>query len=188
METLTPAMEDYLELILKLKRENKVVRVRDIARGLNVTMPGVTAMLSNLAKKNLITHGKYEHTELTSYGLRKARDAQRKHTTLFNFLTRVLKVDPRQADIDSCRIEHVISPLSLKRLVQFIEFIDSCPMARYDYRDYYNTNCLNGSSKEKCELHAMEYIASSYPNEGSTDKRSKATKPLAKAQRKRNLG
>jgi len=32
-KALTPAMEDYLELIVKLKQENKVVRVRDIAKG-----------------------------------------------------------------------------------------------------------------------------------------------------------
>jgi len=55
-KTLTPAMEDYLELILKLKEENKVVRVRDIAKGMNVKMPSVTSMLNTLAKKNLINH------------------------------------------------------------------------------------------------------------------------------------
>ena len=164
METLTPAMEDYLELMLKLKEENRVVRVRDIAKGLNVKMPSVTSMLSNLAKKNLITHEKYEYAELTTSGLKKAREAQRKHTTLFNFLTKVLKVDPRQADIDSCGMEHTISPATLRKLIAFIDFIESCPVAGDDLLDFYTTNCRQGTSQKKCEHHVRASLKKRYLN------------------------
>ena len=119
-KTLTPAMEDYLELILNLKKENKVVRVRDIAKGMNVKMPSVTSMLNNLAKKNLINHEKYEYVELTSDGLKMAQETLRKHNILSNFFKDILKVDPEQADIDACRMEHEISPVTLKKLVEFI--------------------------------------------------------------------
>jgi DtxR family Mn-dependent transcriptional regulator len=183
MTALTPAMEDYLELMLKLKQENKVVRVRDIAKGLNVKMPSVTAMLSNLAKKNLITHGKYEYAELTNHGLKKARDAQRKHETLFNFLTKVLKVDGRQADIDSCRMEHMISAVTLKKLTEFIGFMESCPIACHDWLDYYNTNCRSGSSKENCARHVTGSLEKSCVEKEQSPTRRKTNNTKQKALR-----
>ena len=59
MQILTPTMEDYLELIYNLGKDTKVVRVRDIAKGMNVKMPSVTSMLNTLGKKDLINHEKY---------------------------------------------------------------------------------------------------------------------------------
>ena len=46
---LTSNMEDYLEAILTLQAEQKVARVRDIARRLKVKMPSVTGAVRNLA-------------------------------------------------------------------------------------------------------------------------------------------
>ncbi|MBW1678978.1 MAG: metal-dependent transcriptional regulator [Deltaproteobacteria bacterium] len=157
-KTLTPAMEDYLELILNLRQENKVVRVRDIARGMDVKMPSVTSMLNNLAKKNLINHEKYEYVELTPYGLKKAREALRKHTILFNFLKNILNVDPTQADIDACGMEHAISPATLKKLVAFIEFVEFCPRAGFDWLEYFKNYCQEDRSKEKCAKHMKDFI------------------------------
>lgn len=162
-KTLTPAMEDYLELILKLKEENKVVRVRDIAKGMNVKMPSVTSMLNTLAKKDLINHEKYEYVDLTSQGLEKAKEAHHKHMVLFDFLKNVLKVNPRQADIDACGMEHAISPVTLKKLVDFIGFIDFCPLVGSDWLEYFKSYCRNGSSKAECEKH-IEDSLKSYPH------------------------
>jgi len=160
---LTSAMEDYLELILKLQQENKVVRVRDIAKGMNVKMPSVTSMLQNLSKKNFINHEKYEYVELTPAGLKKAREALRKHQILFNFLKNVLKVNAKQADIDACQMEHAISPVTLKKLVAFIGFIEFCPRAGFDWLEYFKSYCRNGSTKEKCEKHMQDFFKK-YPD------------------------
>lgn len=157
-KTLTPAMEDYLELILKLKEENKVVRVRDIAKRMNVKMPSVTSMLNSLAKQDLIDHEKYEYVELTSQGFKKAKEALRKHMILFDFLKNILKVEPRQANIDACGMEHAISPATLKKLVGFIGFIEFCPRAGDDWLEYFKNYCQSGSTKEKCAKHMKEFI------------------------------
>jgi len=123
-KALTPAMEDYLELIVKLKQENKVVRVRDIAKGMNVKMPSVTSMLNSLAKENLIHHERYEHVDLTPLGLKQAQKALHKHMILFNFLKNVLKLNSKQADNDACRMEHAVSSATLKKLVEFTPCLD----------------------------------------------------------------
>jgi len=174
-QTITPAMEDYLELILKLKMQNTVVRVRDIAKGMNVKMPSVTSMLNSLAKRDLINHEKYEYVELTPEGQKMAAEALRKHTILFNFLTNVLTVNPEQADIDACQMEHAISPVTLKRLVDFIGFIEFCPRAGLDWLEQFQHYCRNGSSKEKCEAHMQDFIEQ-YPDKLKTLKKNVRSK------------
>jgi DtxR family transcriptional regulator, Mn-dependent transcriptional regulator len=119
-KTLTSAMEDYLKLIVKLKQENKVVRVRDIAKGMQVKMPSVTSMLNTLAKKQLINHERYDYVDLTPGGLKQAQKALRKHMILFNFLKNVLKVNSKQAYNEACLMEHVVSSATIRKLVEFI--------------------------------------------------------------------
>ncbi|MBN2468129.1 MAG: metal-dependent transcriptional regulator [Deltaproteobacteria bacterium] len=159
MKLLTAAMEDYLELILTLKEQNKVVRVRDIAKGMNVKMPSVTSMLNNLAKNKLIKHEKYEYVELTPQGSKLAKETARKHTILFEFLRDVLKVDPPQADADACQMEHAVSPTTIGKLVDFIEFVEFCPRAGSDWLEYFKTYCQGEISPEKCSKHMEKFIA-----------------------------
>jgi len=46
-------MEDYLEAIFDLDKDKRVVRVRDIAKRLDVKMPTVTSMLRTLNDRGL---------------------------------------------------------------------------------------------------------------------------------------
>ena len=63
---LTANMEDYMENIALLLNENDVVRVKDIAQKLNITMPSVTAALQKLKEKGLVDYEKYGHVQLPS--------------------------------------------------------------------------------------------------------------------------
>jgi len=178
-EALTSAMEDYLELIVKLKQENKVVRVRDIAKGMNVKMPSVTSMLNNLAKKDLINHERYDYVDLTPLGLKQAQKALYKHMILFNFLKNVLKVNSKQADNEACRMEHAVSSATLKKLVKFIGFIESCPKGSFDFLEYFKSHCRYGSSKEKCVEHLKDSVNNFFSQ--------KKSKPGGKNDEKKSL-
>lgn len=120
---LTPTMENYLEVIKKIKEERRVVRVKGIAEKLNVKMPSVTEALENLQQEGLIKHEKYGYIELTEKGSKLAEKIDSRHKILFSFFTEILGIDSRSADKDACKIEHVISTLTLKRLVEFINFL-----------------------------------------------------------------
>jgi len=132
--------------------------VRDIARGMNVKMPSVTSMLKSLSKKNLIEHEKYEYVELTEEGLEVAREVARQHEILFNFLTNILGIDAKTADEDACKMEHAVGPATLKRLVQFMEFMEACPRVGPDWLQYFNEYCEAGSSKDLCIRHMKEFL------------------------------
>jgi len=125
-EKITPSMEAYLETIKKLEKEKKVVRVKGIARRLNVKMPSVTEALKNLSDKGLVKYEKYGYIELTRKGNEVAEKMDLRHQVLFSFFTEVLGIEDKCADEDACKIEHVISETTMERLVKFVNFIKNC--------------------------------------------------------------
>ena len=167
-KALTSAMEDYLELIVKLKQENKVVRVRDIAKGMQVKMPSVTSMLNNLAKKDLINHARYDYVELTPLGLKQAQKAVHKHMVLYNFLKNVLKVNAKQADDEACQMEHAVSSTTLKKLMAFLGLIEACPKGSFDFWGYFKSHCQQGTSREECVEHLKDFLDQFFSQKKST--------------------
>lgn len=125
---LTSVMEDYLEAIFDLDQDKKFVRVRDIAKKMDVKMPSVTSMLKTLNERNLVNYEKYEYVELTEQGADIGREIRQRHEIIRKFLIEILKIDFETADEDACRIEHTLSPLTLDSLSDFMEFIQICPL------------------------------------------------------------
>ncbi len=125
---LTSVMEDYLEAIYDLDKEQKAVRVRDIARKMDVRMPSVTSMLRSLKERELVYYEKYEYVELTERGEDIGREMRRRHGIIREFLTEILKIDYKTADEDACRIEHTLSPQTVNSLTDFMNFIQKCPL------------------------------------------------------------
>ncbi|HDH87849.1 MAG TPA: metal-dependent transcriptional regulator, partial [Desulfobacteraceae bacterium] len=120
---LTATVEDYLEAIYNLAKEKRAVRVRDIAKRLDVKMPTVSNMLKTLSEKGMIDYEKYEYLELTEKGSNVGREIDRRHQILRRFLTNILKIDYNKADEDACKMEHAVSPATLEAFVDFMEFI-----------------------------------------------------------------
>jgi len=146
---LTPTIEDYLEAIFNLAKEKRVVRVRDIAKRLGVKMPTVTNMLKTLSKRGLIDYEKHEYLELTGKGSDVGNDIDQRHQILRRFLTDILKIDLDQADQDACKMEHAVSPITLKRFVDLMKFIEDCPRGGAAWLEYFNEYKELGQQKDK---------------------------------------
>ncbi len=127
MENLSHSAQDYLEAILILSQEGGKTRVKDVADHLQVKKPSVVVAIKGLAEKGLVNHEHYGYVELTEEGHRVARQIYHRHQVLMEFLSRVLGLDPELAEKDACQMEHYISPLTLERLVKFVEFVDNFP-------------------------------------------------------------
>lgn len=125
--TISPSLEDYLESIFVLKQKKKIVRVKDLARYLKVKAPSVIDALRKLKEKNLIVHEYYGYIELTEEGNNKAKVIYEKHTMLKKFLHGILGIDGKIAETDACKIEHYLSKETLERIIEFINFIETCP-------------------------------------------------------------
>ena len=147
---LTSVMEDYLEAIFDLDREQKVVRVKDIARRMGVKMPTVTSMLKNLDDRGLVKYRKYEYVDLTAGGKRVGKEMRRRHGLLASFLTEILKVDPATADEEACRMEHSLSVDTLKRLTDFMDFVRNCPRTGPNWIERFDEYRRRGSPPKDC--------------------------------------
>lgn len=118
-DELTSNMEDYLEVILNLQREHRVARVKDVAQRLNVKMPSVTGAMQGLAEKGLVNYERYSYLTLTAAGEKIAREIGERHETFYTFLTEVLELDHKTAELDACRLEHATSRKTFAKIKQF---------------------------------------------------------------------
>ena len=121
MAKITPSLEDYLEEIYLIEETKKIVRVTDIAAGLNISKPSVNRALKMLREMDFIHQEKYGDVELTEEGRKKAASVMVRHRLLRRFLQEVLGVSPETAEKDACMMEHVVSQETMERLVQFVE-------------------------------------------------------------------
>lgn len=120
---LREASENYLEAILKLEEMSGPVRSIDVANLLGVSRPSVNKAVSVLKKAGMVEQQPYGRISLTPLGREQARAVDFRHQTLKRFLTKILGVEESVAEEDACRMEHVISPETMKRLTDYIQTI-----------------------------------------------------------------
>ncbi|MGM0442498.1 MAG: metal-dependent transcriptional regulator [Elusimicrobiota bacterium] len=125
---ISSSAEDYLETIYILDKKNDKVRVKDVSKLLNVTMPSVHQAVHKLSERDLIVHENYGGIKLTEKGRKNGKEIYHKHKILTKFLSEILGVDEEIAQEDACRIEHIINKKTLDRLVKFIDFAESYPL------------------------------------------------------------
>lgn len=154
---LTSVMEDYLEAIFDLDQEKKVVRVKDIAKRMDVKMPTVSSMLKALNVRGLVNYEKYEYVELTKDGSDVGKEIRRRHEILLQFLTEILEIEFQTADEEACKMEHALSSNTLDRLADFMEFIQQCPRAGENWLKYFKEYRTHGRNPEKCQARKKKF-------------------------------
>lgn len=150
MGALSPSLEDYLEAIWMQGLKEKVVRVKDLAKNLNVKPPSVIGALKILVDRGLVTHEKYGYIELTQNGIELAKNVYEKHKILCKFFHEILGVDSETAVSDACQIEHYIDRKTMDRLVKFIEFIETCPEGEPQWLSSLHYFLKTGKRPESC--------------------------------------
>ena len=111
--------ENYLETILILSQRKPDVRSIDIANELNFSKPSVSVAMKNLRNSGHILMDENGHITLTESGMDIANTIYERHTLLTRALT-MLGVEETTAAEDACRIEHVISPESIRAIKKHI--------------------------------------------------------------------
>ena len=107
--------EDYLETILVLQKKLSIVRSVDVARHMEVSKPSVCHAVATLRDGGFLTMDEDHFLHLTDVGREMAERTYERHC----FFTEQLiaaGVDPKTAEADACRIEHIISDESFSRL------------------------------------------------------------------------
>ena len=114
-------MENYLETIYLLEKEHGHAHIKDIAGSIKIKMPSVTQALKKLKEEKLLEWEHYGTASLTKKGSLLAEQIFSRHKTISDFLCLVLGVDEGSAEEDACKIEHIISPNTFKKMQIFMK-------------------------------------------------------------------
>lgn len=124
---LTHSAAHYLMTISELIDEHGYARVTDIARLLGITRGSCSISLKPLKKRGLVLEDHNKFLQLSDEGKRMAKLIEKNDQLLQILLRDVLGVSADQAEIDACKLEHLISfetSVQLERLVNFINSKD----------------------------------------------------------------
>jgi DtxR family transcriptional regulator, Mn-dependent transcriptional regulator len=145
---LSASLEDYLEAILVLSRQKKVVRVRDIASYTRVAMSSVNGAVKRLLEQDLVIHERYEFVELSEKGAKLAEKILERHNLLTHLLRDILHVNPETAEKDACTIEHHLSQETLNHILDFFFFVEVCPKGAKTWKNY-SHKCIEGECMDE---------------------------------------
>jgi DtxR family transcriptional regulator, Mn-dependent transcriptional regulator len=133
-------------------------RVSDIARRLNITRGSVSINLRVLKKRGWVHTDEHRLVKLSPKGLKVVHGVMAKRVIVKTFLASVLGLADAQAEIDSCKIEHLISESTGERLVHFLQFLTSdAPASRQLVKHFraFQATCPESRTCSVCNGHCL---------------------------------
>lgn len=118
---MTSSLEDYLEAVFVLSKQKGNVRLTDIAEHLGVSKPSVNRAVNTLTQNGFLEHVTYGDIMITPAGESYAANVLRRHKLIKQFLISELGVDEKIAERDACQMEHVMSPVTIDKLYEYLE-------------------------------------------------------------------
>lgn len=147
---ITHSTAHYLCAIHKLHEDNGYVRMVDISKLLQFSRGSVSIAIKNLKKKNLVIEDKNGFLNLSKESHEKVHEILVNKTLLYYFLKNFLGVNKNTAELDSCLMEHVLSPESQKKLFLYMKKISNTQ--KQDVKNFpikINCNFLDNCSNFK---------------------------------------
>jgi DtxR family transcriptional regulator, Mn-dependent transcriptional regulator len=122
---ITHSGAHYLLAIAGLARRAAPPRAADVARYLGVSRAAASLQLRSLQEHGLVAAGDQGHLHLTDAGLDLVGRIASKRKILQVFLAEVLGVPDDTAELDACKVEHLLSEESGAALVRWVRFLRS---------------------------------------------------------------
>lgn len=122
---LTHSAAHYLMTINDLVEERGYARVTDIAKQMGITRGSCSLSLKPLKKRGLVVEDDNRFLHLSAEGKQLVRLIEKNDKLLETLFRDVLGVSPEQAEIDACKLEHLISIETSANLERFISFLST---------------------------------------------------------------
>lgn len=118
---LTNSMEDYLEMICRLIKNNDYVRINEIAEKLNVRPSSASKMVHNLKLLNMVEYEKYGYVKPTNKGLDYGKYLLYRHKILNEFLCYINNSENELEQVE--KIEHFIDKRTIFNISKLLKKI-----------------------------------------------------------------
>lgn len=122
---LTPAMEDYIEMIYRYSLSEGYLRINTLSELLNVQPPSATKMVQKLTNMELVNYRKYGIISLTKAGAEMGKFLFDRHNVIEEFLKNIGAGENNLTETEL--IEHNISASTMGRMKLFNMFVQENP-------------------------------------------------------------
>lgn len=130
---LTSAMEDYLEMLYRLCRQDGYARVGKLAEHLQVKPSSASRMVAKLVEMRYLCLDRNDGILLTQQGRVTGEYLMERHSVIERFFA-LLDIDAPQRQVEL--LEHTIEPETVKKLQQLLEFFDQNSNVRHSWQKF----------------------------------------------------
>ncbi|MDZ4217220.1 MAG: iron dependent repressor, metal binding and dimerization domain protein, partial [Candidatus Gracilibacteria bacterium] len=121
---ITHSAAHYLMALHELLEEQGYARLSDVAKKLDVSLGSLSTSMKPLLKKKLILQDNNKHLLLSQDAKEIALHIEETWSILTHLFHDILGIDKKSAEIDACKIEHLISPESSEGLMRLIKVLE----------------------------------------------------------------
>lgn len=122
---ITPSMEDYLEMICRMSKEQTTVRINELAQHLNVKPSSASKMVQNLRESELVDFQKYGYISLTPKGRQLGDYMLYRHDVLLTFLRLLNGTQNELEQVE--KIEHFMDKRTVDNLHKLTVWLKDTP-------------------------------------------------------------
>jgi Mn-dependent DtxR family transcriptional regulator len=122
---ITHSGAHYLLAVAAAAESGTPPRSADVARALGVTRAAASLQLRALQEHGLVAVDRRQRLHLTASGADLVARVASKREVVRTFLGEVLGVRPATAELDACKVEHLLSEESGAALVRLLRFLRS---------------------------------------------------------------
>jgi len=122
---ITHSAAHHLMAVHELRQRHGYARVSDIAQHLKITKGSVSSAMKHLKERGYLREAPNRFLELTDSGMRVVWETESTRLVVQKFLNDALGMDEDDAEIDACKVEHLLSSEARGRLVGFLRFLFS---------------------------------------------------------------
>lgn len=155
---ITHSAAHHLTAISDLLAKNGYARVTDVARKLQITRGSASITLKALKERGLVTEDENKFLRLSETGASITQVIHLKRRVLTKFFKDILNVPEETANIDACKIEHLISTNTGEKLLSFMNFLLNDPRKSKKLLDEFAKFQHKCDETECCEVCEIECL------------------------------
>ncbi len=159
---ISHSMAHYLMAIQELHKRQGYARVTDVAKELEITAGSASVSIKKLRADGWVEEDHNRFIRLSPEGERLAHEIHINNRLFVAFLSELLHVSEAQAQIDACKIEHLLSSETREKMLRFMTYIHEDNKVvknfRHGWNDYHfdchgPEDCLVCEDGETCAIH-----------------------------------
>ena len=135
---LTHSAAHHLMAVHELRSQHGYARVSDVAKFLKITKGSVSSAMKHLKEREYVREDPNRFLELTDKGMRVVWETESTRLVVQKFLSDALGMDEDDAEIDACKVEHLLSSDARGRLVSFLRFLFSEDVLAGEFLDSFH--------------------------------------------------